>query len=66
MLQAMPVQDTGTDLFDSRVLTSEMPQRRTESEESIMDKADFATASMRKRLSHEQVFGSLRGKLDAR
>ncbi len=65
MLQAVSVADAKKELFNDHALTLDSYLQQTESEETIMDKADFAAASTQKRLTHEQVFGALRGKLHA-
>ena len=65
MLQAISVADAQNELFNANTLTLNSHSQQAESEERIMDKADFAAASTQKRLTHEQVFGALRGKLHA-
>ena len=47
------------------VLSLEAYSKLTEPEEYIMDVADAAAASTDVRLSHEQVFGELRRKINA-
>ena len=65
MLQAISAASAQSELFNADTLTLNSYSQHTESEESIMDKADFVAASTQKRLTHEQVFGALRGKLHA-
>ena len=48
------------------VLSIDAYSRLTEPEEYIMDIADKAAASTSKRLTHEEVFGSLRRKINAK
>ena len=48
------------------VLSIDAYARLTEPEEYIMDAADKAAASTSKRLTHEEVFGSLRRKINAK
>lgn len=48
------------------VLSIDAYSRLTEPEEYIMDVADRAAASTSKRLTHEEVFGSLRRKINAK
>ena len=48
------------------VMSIEAYSRLTEPEEYIMDVADKAATSTSKRLSHEEVFGSLRRKINAK
>ncbi len=48
------------------VMSIEAYSRLTEPEEYIMDVADKAADSTGKRLTHEEVFGSLRGKINAK
>jgi len=47
------------------VLSLDAYSRMTEPEEYIMDVADAAAASTDVRLTHDDVFGSIRGKLNA-
>lgn len=47
------------------VLSIDAYSRLTEPDEYIMDVADSAAASTGKRLTHEEVFGSLRRKINA-
>ena len=47
------------------VLSLDAFSRLTEPEEYIMDETDKAADSTSKRLTHEEVFGSLRGKINA-
>ena len=47
------------------VLSIDAYSRLTEPEEYIMDVADSAAASTSKRMSHEEVFGLLRSKINA-
>ena len=47
------------------VMSIEAYSRLTEPEKYIMDVADKAADSTSKRLTHEEVFGSLRGKINA-
>ena len=47
------------------VMSIEAYSRLTEPEKYIMDVADKAAASTSKRLTHEEAFGSLRGKINA-
>ena len=65
MLQAISAASAQSELFNADTLTLNSYSQHTESEESIMDKADFVAASTQKRLTHEQVFEALRGKLHA-
>ena len=48
------------------VMSIEAYSRLTEPEKYIMDETDKAAASTSKRLTHEEVFGSLRGKINAK
>ncbi|MCR5024109.1 MAG: type II toxin-antitoxin system Phd/YefM family antitoxin [Lachnospiraceae bacterium] len=48
------------------VMSIDTYSRLTEPEEYIMDVADSAAASTSKRLTHEEVFGSLRRKINAK
>ena len=48
------------------VMSIEAYSRLTEPEEYIMDETDKAADSTSKRLTHEEVFGSLRGKINAK
>ena len=48
------------------VMSIETYSRLTEPEEYIMDVADKAATSTSKRLTHEEVFGSLRRKINAK
>ena len=48
------------------VMSIEAYSRLTEPEKYIMDVADKAADSTSKRLTHEEVFGSLRGKINAK
>jgi prevent-host-death family protein len=48
------------------VLSLELYSKLAKREEYIMDIADSAAESTEVRLSHEEVFGSLRRKLDAK
>ncbi len=47
------------------VMSIEAYSRLTEPEEYIMDETDKAADSTSKRLTHEEVFGSLRGKINS-
>ena len=47
------------------VMSIEAYSRLTEPEKNIMGETDKAAASTSKRLTHEEVFGSLRGKINA-
>ncbi len=47
------------------VLSIEAYSHLTDPEETIMDVADNAAVSTNKRLTHEEVFGSLRRKINA-
>lgn len=46
------------------VLSLDAYSRMTEPEEYIMDVADASASSTDKRLTHDEVFGSIRGKLN--
>lgn len=46
------------------VLSLDAYSKMTEPEEYIMDVADAAAASTAERLTHDEVFGSIRGKLN--
>ena len=48
------------------VMSIEAYSRLTEPEKYIMDETDKAADSTSKRLTHEEVFGSLRGKINAK
>lgn len=48
------------------VMSIDAYSRLTEPEEYIMDVADSAAASTSNRLTHEEVFGSLRRKINAK
>jgi len=48
------------------VLSIEAYSKLTEPEEHIMDIADKAASSTNKRLTHEEVFGSLRRKINVK
>lgn len=48
------------------VMSIEAYSRLTEPKEYIMDVADKAATSTSKRLTHEEVFGSLRRKINAK
>ena len=65
MMQAISIPDVKSEYLHSGALAMDVCSPQTEQEESIMDKADFAAASTQKRLTHEQVFGALRGKFHA-
>ena len=65
MLQAISVGDAKNDIFDNSAQVLSSFPRHSEQEERIMDKADFAATSTQKRLTHEEIFGALRGKIHA-
>ncbi len=48
------------------VMSIEAYSRLTEPEKNIMGETDKAADSTSKRLTHEKVFGSLRGKINAK
>ena len=48
------------------VMSIEAYSRLAEPEKYIMDETDKAADSTSKRLTHEEVFGSLRGKINAK
>lgn len=66
MLQPVSVPDTQNIFFDRDALAIDTYQNQPEAAESIMDKADIAATSTKKRLTHAQVFGALRSKLHAK